>query len=139
MTQFTGTSVHRVEDQRLLTGKGRFVEDIQLPETAHAVVLRSPIAHGRITSLDCSDALEMPGVLAIYTGADLDQLGCQPMPCTTAHPSSDGTPFQSPTRPLLARETVRFVGDPVAFIIAKTEASAIEAMEALLVDYEEEP
>ncbi|HAJ21193.1 MAG TPA: carbon monoxide dehydrogenase, partial [Rhodospirillaceae bacterium] len=138
MTEFTGTSVHRVEDQRLLTGLGQFVEDIQLPDTAHAVVLRSPIAHGRITSLDISDAMDMPGVLAIYTGADLERLGCHPMPCVTAHPSSDGTPFQAPIRPLLAQDRVRFAGDPVAFIVADSEAIAISAMELIMVDYEEE-
>jgi aerobic carbon-monoxide dehydrogenase large subunit len=138
MTGFTGTSVHRVEDQRLLTGSGQFVEDIQLPDTAHAVVLRSPIAHGRITCLDIKNAMDMPGVLAIYTGDDLERLGCHPMPCVTAHPSSDGTPFQAPIRPLLAQDRVRFAGDPVAFIVADSEAIAIAAMELIMVDYEEE-
>ena len=138
-SRYIGKPVPRVEDARLLTGKGRYVEDLRAPGMAHSAVLRAPVAHGRITELDVADALEMPGVLAIFTGQDLDRLGCHPMICPAAHDGSDGTPFKSPTRDLLARETVRFAGDPVAFIVAETEAQALDAMEAIVADYEELP
>lgn len=135
--RWIGTSLPRVEDYRLLTGKGRFVEDLRLPNMAHAVVFRSPIAHGRILQLDVAEASRLPGILGILTGADLDRLDCRPMPCTAAHDGSDGQPFQSPTRDLLAREIVRFVGDPIAFIVAETEAAALDALEMIEADFEE--
>lgn len=136
---WAGKSIPRIEDHRLLIGKGRFVEDMKLPDMAYGVVLRSPVAHGRITELDVADAASVPGVIGILTGEDLDRLGCLPMPCVAAHPSSDGTPFQAPTRPLLAKDTVRFVGDPIAFIVAETETAAQDAMEMIMVDFEELP
>lgn len=136
--EWTGQSIGRIEDRRLLTGRGRFVEDLRLPGMAHAVMVRSPVACGRLANVDTVEAWRMPGVLTILTGADLARLGCKPMPCAAAHDSSDGTPFKSPERPLLARDRVRFVGDPVAFVVAETEAQALDAAEAVLVDIEED-
>lgn len=128
----------RVEDQRLLTGQGRFVEDIRDPDAAHAVVYRSPVGHARLLDLDISQALNTPGVLAILTGADLDRMGCKPMTCRS-HDGSDGKPFQSPIRHLLAKDTVRFVGDPIAFVVAETETAALDAMELIDATFEDLP
>lgn len=139
MSDWSGKSIPRLEDTRLLTGKGRFVEDLRLPDMLHAVVFRSPVAHGRIRELDVADAAEIPGVVGILTAADLDRLGCKPMPCKAAHAGSDGTPFRAPVRDLLARDTVRFVGDPIAFIVAESESAAHDAMEAILADFDELP
>jgi carbon-monoxide dehydrogenase large subunit len=136
--EWTGKAVGRIEDRRLLTGRGRFVEDLRLPGMAHAVAVRSPVACGRLADVDTAEAWRMPGVLTILTGADLDRLGCRPMPCAAAHDGTDGTPFRSPERPLLAKERVRFVGDPVAFVVAETEAQALDAAEAVLVDVDED-
>lgn len=130
--------VPRVEDYRLLTGHGRFVEDIRDAGAAHAAVFRSPVAHARLVHLDISGAKATPGVLAILTGADLDAMGCEPMKCRS-HDGSDGTPFRSPTRDLLAKETVRFVGDPIAFIVAETETAAQDALEEIEAEFEELP
>jgi carbon-monoxide dehydrogenase large subunit len=128
----------RVEDNRLLTGRGRFVEDIRDGRAAHAVVFRSPVAHARILNLDVSRATAAPGVLAVLTGADLERFGCRPMGCRSFD-GSDGAPFRSPTRHLLAKETARFVGDPIAFVVAETEAAALDAVEEIDVDFEELP
>ncbi len=127
-----GKSVTRVEDARLLTGRGRYTDDIQLPGMLHGVTLRSPHGHARIRGIDTSAARDMEGVVAIYTGADLADYG--PIPCVV--PLSG--PVQTP-RPLLATDTVRFVGDGVAFVVAETRAQAQAAAEAILVDYEELP
>lgn len=129
----------RLEDRRLLTGGGRFTEDVIPPGTARAAFLRSPVAHGGIAHLDVTIAREMPGVLAVYGGVDLERLGLHPMICASARKSTDGAPFFAPERPVLARETVRFVGDPIACVIARTEAEAIDAVEAIDFDVEEHP
>jgi carbon-monoxide dehydrogenase large subunit len=127
-----GKSVVRVEDPRLLTGRGRYTDDIQRPGMLHGVTLRSPYAHARILSIDTSGAAAMPGVRAIYTHADVAAYG--PIPCLV--PLSG--PVQTP-RPLLADGVVRFVGDGIAFVVAETREQARAAADAILVDYEELP
>ncbi len=137
MGQFgLGQAVTRKEDARLVTGRGRFTDDGPPPGCVHAVFLRSPHAHARIRSLDCTQARSMPGVLAVVTGAELDAAGIGPLPCTTLYENRDGTPMAAPERPVLARERVRFVGDPVAAVIAETPHAARDAAETILVDYE---
>lgn len=127
-----GKSVERVEDARLLTGQGRYTDDIRLPGMLHGQTLRSPHAHARIRGIDTRAAAAMPGVRAIYLGADVAHLG--PIPCLV--PLSG--PVQTP-RPLLATDTVRFVGDGVAFVVADTREAARAAADAIEVDYEELP
>jgi carbon-monoxide dehydrogenase large subunit len=127
-----GQSVERVEDARLLTGKGRYTDDVQLPGMAHGVTLRSPYGHARIRGIDTSAARAMPGVLAVYTAADLADYG--PIPCLV--PLSG--PIQTP-RTLLTGDVVRFVGDGVAFVVAETREQARAAADAIEVDYEELP
>ncbi|WP_194745289.1 xanthine dehydrogenase family protein molybdopterin-binding subunit [Thermaurantiacus tibetensis] len=127
-----GRSVERVEDGRLLTGRGRYTDDIRLPGMLHAVTLRSPYGHARIRRIDTSAAAAMPGVVAIYTHADVADYG--PVPCMV--PLSG--PIQTP-RLLLAKDVVRFVGDGVAFVVAETREQARAAADAIEVDYEELP
>ncbi|MFN7176134.1 MAG: xanthine dehydrogenase family protein molybdopterin-binding subunit [Thermaurantiacus sp.] len=127
-----GQSVTRVEDRRLLTGLGNYTDDVQLPDMLHGVTLRSPHGHARIRSIDTTAAAEMPGVVAIYTADQLSDYG--PIPCVV--PLSG--PIQTP-RPLLAGDTVRFVGDGVAFVVAETKAQAQAAAEAIMVDYDALP
>ena len=130
-----GVSLRRSEDRRLLTGTGRFTDDIQLPRLAHAHVLRSPHAHARILRVDTAPARAMLGVLAVYSGADVAAAGLGLMPCISPQTGRDGTPNRVPPYPLLQAERVRFVGDAVAFVVAETRALAREAAEAIVVDY----
>ena len=121
----------RLEDFRFLTGRGRFVDDVAGPTVAEAVVLRSPHAHAEIRSLDASRARTMPGVLAVLVAGDLD-LG--PIPCIT--PLDATEPLVVPPRPVLARGRVRHVGEAVAFVVAETRWEALDAAEAIEIDYE---
>ncbi len=137
MGQFgLGQAVARKEDARLVTGRGRFTDDLQPPGCARAHFLRSPHAHARILSVDCEEARRMPGVLAVLTAAELDAAGIGPLPCVTLYENRDGTPMAAPERPVLARERVRFVGDPVVAVIAETLHTARDAAEAVTVEYE---
>jgi carbon-monoxide dehydrogenase large subunit len=129
-------SVRRVEDPRLLTGRGRYTDDIAMPGEAIGVVLRSPHAHAKITSLDTSAAKAVPGVLAVITGADLQAAGLGEVPCVIPLKNKDGTPRANTPRLALATDTVRHVGDPVAFIVAETAQAARDGAEAVMVDYE---
>ena len=129
----------RLEDHRLLTGGGRFVDDLPFPDALHAHILRSPYAHARILSLDTTEARGMPGVVAVYTAADLKRDGIGPLPCRALVTSRDGSPMQAPDRPVLADEVVRFVGDGVAMVVADTADIARDAAELIDVDYEELP
>src|SRR5690349_10352393 len=123
-----GQSVRRKEDVRLLTGRGCFIEDRDLPGQAHAALLRSPHAHAEIVAIDAAEALTLPGVLAVLTGADLtaDRIGT--IPATFKPPVFPGsppeTPIVEPPYPALARDRVRFVGDPVALVVAETREQA---------------
>ncbi|MFO0995390.1 MAG: xanthine dehydrogenase family protein molybdopterin-binding subunit [Alphaproteobacteria bacterium] len=134
-----GQSVRRSEDPRLLMGRGRFMDDIVLPRMAAAVVLRSPHAHAEIRGIDAEAARGMPGVLAVLTAAELAADGLGPITAHDAIENSDGSTAFTPGRPLLAERRVRFVGEPVALIVAETEAEARDAAEAITVDYDALP
>src|SRR5689334_23476375 len=130
-----GQPVKRLEDQRLLTGKGQFIDDKPEEGALWLHVLRSPHAHARIVSIDSAAATVMPGVQAVFTGADLikDDIGTIPTLAIFKRP--DGSPMTVPPRRLLAHEIVRFVGEPVAAIVATSRAIALSAAEAIAVDY----
>ena len=129
-------SIRRVEDPRLLKGGGSYTADIALPGQAQGYVLRSPHAHARISGIDTAAAKAMPGVLGIWTGADLAAAGLGFMPCLAPVKSADGTPCSETPRRALAEGVVRHVGDPVAFVVAETIEQARDAAEAIAVDYE---
>src|SRR5437763_1742936 len=131
-----GQPVRRREDQRFLTGAGHFTDDIDLPGQAWGHVLRSPHAHARILSIDTTAAKQAPGVLGVYTIEDLDADGVQEIPTQVDVPGKDGSKMFAPTRPVLARGIVRFVGDPVAYVVAETVEQARDAAELIDVDYE---
>ncbi len=128
--------VRRSEDQRFLTGTARYTADISLPGQAHAVVLRSTHAHARLVSIDAELAAALPGVLQIVTAADLAADGLGDIRCAVPVKGPAGQRMPSPGRPLLARERVRFVGEPVAFVVAETVAEARDALEAIEVVYD---
>ena len=127
-----GQSVKRVEDFRLLTGRGNFTDDVQVAGALYAATLRSPYGHARIASIDTAAALEVPGVVAVYTGADIADYGA--IPCLVPLSGALTTP-----RTLLAIDHVRFVGDGVAFVVAETREAARAGCDAIEVDYDELP
>ena len=139
----SGQSVRRIEDDKLLTGLGQYTDDITNDSTyAQAVRLcfvRSPYPHARIVSIDTSAALAMPGVVAVYCGADLVAAGVKPLPGPAGFPRTGGAPGATPPRHILAHERVRFVGEAVAVVAASTLQQARDAAEAVVVDYEELP
>ncbi len=132
-------SMRRVEDPRLLRGAGLYADDLALPGQAFGVVVRSPHAHARVRGIDTSAAKAVPGVLAVFTGADLAAAGLGPVPCAIPLTNRDGTPRAETPRPALAVDRVRHVGDPVAFVVAETPKAAKDGAEAVLVDYEPLP
>src|SRR5215470_19427885 len=134
-----GQPVRRAEDASLITGHGRYTDDIDLPHTAHAYVLRSPVAHADIRKLDAQAARAMPGVLLVQTGEDVAADGLGDVPCMTPLTNRDGSPRRDTPRPILAARRVRHVGEPVAFVVAETLAQARDAAEAIVVDYAELP
>jgi carbon-monoxide dehydrogenase large subunit len=135
MGQFgIGQSVKRFEDVRLLRGEGRFHHDVNLPGQAHMVVVRSTHAHARIRSIDTAAAAAAPGVIAVFTGADLNGLSTMKMTLKRKRP--DGSPMWAPPHRGLTRDRARYVGDPLALVIAETAAEAADAAEAVRVDYE---
>ena len=136
-----GQPLTRLEDDALLRGAGRFGDDVKLPNEARAVVLRSPHAHARIRSIDATAARKTRGVLAVLTGADVAVDGPGPVISEIKLPSFPKTrpaadPVKQPDQPVLAIDTVRFVGEPVAFIVAEDENAARDAAEAIEVDYD---
>ena len=135
----SGQTVRRIEDPALVAGKGRFTDDLSRPGQAHLVFLRSPYAHARIVSIDASAAREMPGVLAVYTGADLVDAGVKVLPANIPFPRPDGKPAATAARRALAHEHVRFVGEAVAAVVAESRAVAVSASEAVMVEYDELP
>ncbi len=134
-----GQPVKRLEDQRLLTGKGQFIDDKPDDGMLWLHVLRSPYAHAKITSIDAQAARDMPGVEAVYTGADLVKDDVGTIPTLSIFKRPDGAPMTVPPRRLLAHEMVRFAGEPVAAVVAHSRAQAQEAAEAIAVSYEERP
>jgi carbon-monoxide dehydrogenase large subunit len=129
----------RREDLRLLTGTGRFTADWSLPGQVRAVFLRSPRAHARIVSIDTKAARAMPGVLAVLTGADWAAAGYKSTPSQSPGAGHAGSVFRAPERPALALERVRFAGEPVALVVAETEAIALDACERIAVEYQDLP
>jgi carbon-monoxide dehydrogenase large subunit len=129
-----GESVRRKEDFRFLTGAGQYTDDVNPAHHTHAYFLRSPHAHARIRGIDTSRAKSASGVIAVYTGADLT--GVNGLPCGWLITGSDGTPMKEPPHPVLAQGKVRYVGDPVALVIAETPNDAKDAAEQIDVDYD---
>jgi aerobic carbon-monoxide dehydrogenase large subunit len=134
-----GQPVPRTEDPNLVRGQGRYSDDLSLPGQAYAVIVRSSHAHGVLKGIDTAAAQEMPGVLAVYTSADLQAAGYGGLKCVPPLKNRDGTPMKKPPRPALAVDKVRFVGDPVACVIAQTAIEAKEAAEAVVLDIEPLP
>lgn len=120
-------------------GRGCFVDDLLPVSTAHAAVYRAPIAHGRITAMDVSAARAVPGVLAVLTQADLDEKRVGPLRARASVTSIDGSAMIEPERPILARDAVKYVGHPIAFVVATSQQTAEAGAEAIEVDYEELP
>src|SRR5262249_31696412 len=129
-----GAARRRKEDARLITGRTNWTENIVLPGMLHMAILRSPMAHARITNVDVSEALALPGVIAAFTGRDVaDTQGS--LPC--AWPVTED--LVMPNRPPVAVDEVRYRGEPVAVVVARTRAAAVDALGAIDVDYEPLP
>jgi aerobic carbon-monoxide dehydrogenase large subunit len=132
-----GQSVPRKEDPMLLRGRGHYTDDVSLLGQGYAVMVRSQNAHGIIRGIDTEAAKKMPGVLGVYTAADLKGYG--PLKCVVPFNNRDGSPMKKPLREALAVGKVRYVGDPVAFVVAETVNAAKDAAEAVNVDIEALP
>jgi carbon-monoxide dehydrogenase large subunit len=137
MSTIQAKSVRRREDLRLLTGAGNYTADAQPEGMAVAVLLRSPHAHARITAIDTAAAKTLPGVFGVFTAADLTDVS--PIAGGIGFPRPDGGPAPKTDRALLAGDRVRFVGEPVALIVAESRAAGLEAAEAIVVDYDAMP
>lgn len=134
-----GKPVQRIEDLRLLTGGGRFTDDLDQQDHLHCVFLRSPYAHARVWSVDAGEALSQPGVIAVFSGQDLVQAGVHPIPTAPGFKGADGNPARYPPRHALALDRVRFVGDAVAAVVATSRMEALAAIDCIHVEYEELP
>ena len=130
MGSILGNRVVRVEDPRFLTGEGTYVENMDLPNGTWVQFVRSQYAHGSIVSIDVSDALDVPGVIAIYTGAEID---------LPVFPHGMPTLPDGCQRPLIAHDRVRFVGEPVAAVIAENRYAAADAVDLVIVDIDPLP
>ncbi|HYE50948.1 MAG TPA: xanthine dehydrogenase family protein molybdopterin-binding subunit [Azospirillaceae bacterium] len=136
MTKFgVGQPVPRTEDARLLRGRGRYTDDLSPPGCLHMALLRSPHAHAELASLDVSAARGAPGMLAVYTAAELEAAGIGDIPCLVTMRSRDGSMQRSRNRPVLARGRVRHVGEPVAAVVAESPEAARDAAELIEADY----
>ena len=138
-----GRRVERKEDVRFLTGRGCFTDDLAEPGAARALMVRSPHPHARILDVDSSQALSMDGVLAVLTGRSVEgNIGPVPTLARTppfARLNRDGAPMPDPCQPALATTRVRYAGEPVAVVVAETQAQALDAAEAIVVEYEPLP
>ena len=134
-----GASVKRKEDLRFLSGNGNYTDDINRPGQLYAYVKRSDRPHARINGIDAAAAKASPGVVAVFTGADMQADNVGGIPCGWQIHSKDGSPMAEPMHPVLAVDKVRFVGDAVAVVIAETRQQAKDAAEALVIDYEDLP
>src|SRR5581483_11068055 len=132
-----GQPVRRTEDPKLVRGQGRYTDDIHLPGQLYAVMVRSSVPHGVIRAVDTEHAKTMPGVRAVLTGVDLKGYGG--LKCTLPIKNRDGSPIRYVPRPALATDKVRFVGDPVACVVADTLAQAKDAAEAVVLDIDPLP
>src|SRR6266567_9202389 len=134
--RYTGASIKRSEDPRILTGAGRYVDDIKLPGMLHAAFVRSPLAHARVVSVDVSAARALPGVAAALTGAELEAITVPgPDPLVALLGGAGPTPEFT----LLATDKVRFAGDPVAIVIAESRYLAEDGCDLVEVEYDELP
>src|SRR6188474_1394688 len=131
-----GAPIKRVEDPRFITGKGRYLDDVQLTGATHLAILRSPYAHANIRSVDASKAKDMPGVLAVFVGADIPY---NPLPMAWPAGGSAGIQNNVSTPRILATDSVKWTGEGVAAVVAETPAQAQDALEAIEVDYEPLP
>jgi len=134
-----GQGVPRFEDPRLVQGRGRYIDDVVYPGMAFGVVLRSPHGHAKILSLKTDAAKAAPGVLAVITAADWKKAGLGELPSHSGLKLRDGSPMFKPAYPVLAQDRVRWIGDPVAFVVAETAVQAADAAELIEVDYEPLP
>ncbi len=134
--RYTGASIKRSEDPRILTGSGRYVDDVKLPGMLHAAFVRSPLAHARVLSVDVSAARALPGVVAAFTGAELEAMT---VPGPDALSALMGTGGPTPQFTLLATDKVRFVGDPLAVVIAESRYLAEDGCELVEVGYDDLP
>jgi aerobic carbon-monoxide dehydrogenase large subunit len=130
-----GSGIRRREDPRLMTGTAKYTDDISLPGMVHAAILRSPHGHARIKSIDTSRAKAAPGVVAVFTGADTEEL-LKPIPCLWLVPNSE---LKTAPFPAIAKDVVRFVGDAVAVVVADTASQAYDALDSIDVDYDPMP
>jgi len=138
MGQFIGKRIPRNEDARLLTGQALFVDDVHLPDMAHVAFLRSPYAHARILKIDVSGALEVPGVVAVYTADSLGEYWARG-PLLVSPPPIERLTFNERTQPVLAKDKVRHVGEPLAAVVAEDRYLAEDALSRIVVDYEPLP
>ncbi len=137
MSEGIGKSVPRKEDNRFITGKGRYTDDIKQVGQTHAYFVRSPHAHADVVSIDVEEALSAPGVIAVLTGADVTADGLGGLPCGWMIHSKDGSEMKQPHHPVLADNRVHYLGEPVAMVIADTALEAKNAAELVVVDWAE--
>lgn len=131
-TRVFSSGIRRREDPRLITGRASYTDDIKLPGTAHAAILRSPFAHANIKSIDTSAAKSQPGILAVFTGEDIEG-HLNPIPCAWHIPDSD---LKMPDHPAIAKDKVRYVGDAVAVVVAESRYEAEDALSRIDVDFD---
>jgi carbon-monoxide dehydrogenase large subunit len=134
-----GAPVRRKEDFRFLSGRGNYTDDINRPGQLHAYIKRSDRPHAKLIGIDTKAAAKAPGVVAVFTGADMAADGVGGLPCGWQIHNKDGSPMAEPPHPVLAVGKVRHVGDPVAVVIATTKQAAKDAAEALVIDYQDLP
>ena len=135
----SGRAVDRIEDRALLLGEGRFTDNVAVAGQAVIAFLRSPYGHARIVSIDATAARALPGVIAVYTGAELAAAGVKPMPKSPDYKRAGGAPAASAPRRALAHEVARYVGEPVAAVVAETRDIARDALDAIAVEFDDLP
>ncbi len=136
--RYIGKSIKRVEDKRFITGKGKYTDDMVLPQQTYAHIVRSPYAHALVKKIDISAALAIEGVVAVFTGDDIRNAGINGVPCGWQVNFKDGTTMKEPSHPLLVGtgDTIKHLGDAVAVVIAEDRNIAADAADAVEVDYE---
>ncbi|MCB0665688.1 MAG: xanthine dehydrogenase family protein [Saprospiraceae bacterium] len=135
MTKYIGKSVKRVEDKRFITGKGKYTDDIVLPNMTYAYIVRSPYAHAKIEGIDTSQAASAEGVIAIFTGKDISDAKINGVPCGWQVDFKNGDTMHEPPHPLLVSDKARHVGDAIAVIIAESRYAARDAADRLEIEY----
>src|SRR5512141_1166133 len=134
-TRYFGERIKRNEDPRLLTGQGLYVDDVDLPSMLHAAFLRSPYAHARIKSIDVSQARQRAGVIAVYTANDLGDYW-KPGPLLVSPPPVKDIVFNEKTQVPLAKDKVKFAGEPIVMVLAESRYIAEDALADIIIDYE---